>query len=262
MAFDWAGRHVLITGGASGIGLETARMLKMRRASVTLWDINEDALLNAGRELSAQTCRVDVSEPAAVADAMRTAVEVGGSLHGVIHSAAILRTGLFSGSDVETQARMVAVNLTGTIAVAHAALPYLTQTGGALVLLASIGAFYGGPEFATYNATKAAVLSLAQALRIELMGSGVTVTAVCPNFVATPMLDERNRQARLIHARSPLREITTPDRIAAAILRGIERRDPLVIPGWRALAIYRLSRYGAFAAHQIMARAWRNAAAR
>jgi short-subunit dehydrogenase len=259
MAFNWAGRHYVITSGASGIGLETARMLKTRGASVTLWDINEETLLKAGRELNTPTCHVDVSEPAAVAGAMRAAVESGGLLHGVIHSAAILRTGLFAGSDVETQARMVAVNLTGTIAVAHAALPYLTQTGGALVLLASIGAFYGGPEFATYNATKAAVLSLAQALRIELMGSGVTVTAVCPNFVATPMLDERNRQARLVHAKSPLREITTPDKIAATILRGIERREPLVIPGWRARAIYRLSRYGAFAAHRVMTRAWRNA---
>lgn len=252
-------KKFLITGGVSGIGLATATALHRRGAKLALWDVNAPLLEAAGKALKAFPAWVDVTRHE-VAPAMQQVTEELGGLDGVIHCAGILSTGRFEDIDRERHQRIIEVNLGGTLAVAHAALPFLRQSGGSLVLLASVSAFYGPPEYASYAAAKAGVLNFAQSLRIELAGSGVYVGVVTPNLVETPMLTDEVRQgARLMQSKSPLLEISRPDLIAGAILRGIARQQFMIYPTWRTRAIFMLSRYAAWSTHRLMDRTWRNA---
>lgn len=219
-------QNFLITGGASGIGLATARLLKEKKARLFLWDINPE-VEKAAAELEAQAAVVDITQPAQIQQAMQETINKLGELHGIVHAAGILYSGSFTHMPVEQQRRMVDVNLTGSILVANAAAPHLQQTRGSLVFLASVSAFYGPPEFATYGASKAGVLALAQALRLELEPKGVHVGVVCPFFVATPMITPNVRQADMFRHFGTSH---TAVEVAHSILQGIGRRHFMIWP--------------------------------
>ncbi|MDX1992623.1 MAG: SDR family oxidoreductase [bacterium] len=259
MADRFAGKKYLVTGGASGIGLATAQALFKRGAQLALWDVNAPALEEAAGELVAFPAWVDVTRHE-VEPAMRQVREEMGGLDGVIHCAGILHTGLFEQIDRERHQRMVEVNLGGTLAVAHAALPFLRESKGSLVMMGSVSGFYGPPEYASYAATKAGVLNFAQAIRIEVESAGVHVGVVTPNLVDTPMLSKEVREnAHLMSSKSPLMETSSADLIAKAILRGLRRRDFMIYPTWRVRVVHWLTRYAAWSAHALMRRTWRNA---
>jgi short-subunit dehydrogenase len=208
----------IITGAASGIGLATARLLKERGVRLVLWDRDADALQLVAPELHAYSVVVDITQIEQVQQAMTQTIQHVGAIHGLIHSAGVLHTGLFEQLSVDQHRRILEVNLFGTVLVAYAALPYIKQTCGSLILLGSASAFHGTPEFASYGATKAAILNLAQALRIELANSGMHIGVVNPLFVESPMLDDRNRQARLCQRFGVFH---TADEVAHAIIRGV-----------------------------------------
>jgi short-subunit dehydrogenase len=252
----FANQGVIVTGGASGIGLAAARELKARGARVMLWDRDASALGTAARSLNAACMEIDVTRSSDVQAAMHETVALLDGLHMVIHAAGILRTGMFDALDIETQRQILEVNLGGTLTVAHAAVPHLKKTRGSLILLGSVGGFQGTPEFAAYGATKAAVFNLAQALRIELAAAGVHVGVVAPLFVNSPMLHS-NRSAALVNSKSPLNHIYTPEQVAQAIMRGLETRRFAIFPGVRPRLIYLLSRYFAFLGHSLMSSSWR-----
>lgn len=244
-------KRYIVTGAASGIGQASARLLRARGARLALWDCDADGLQKTAAELDAQAFTVDVSDTAAVVAAVERSVDVLGGLDGVLHCAGILRARVFEHIPISDQRRMVEVNLTGTLAVAYAALPRLRQSRGSLTLLSSLSAFYGAPEYAVYGATKAAVLSFGQALRVELAGSGVHVGVVCPLFVNTPMLSGYNGDTHLMRSRSPLFNTSEPEQVAAVILRGIERRAFMIFPGWRTRMIFWITRYLHFLNHHV-----------
>jgi short-subunit dehydrogenase len=250
-------RGFLITGAASGIGLAVARLLHARGARLVLWDTNAARLEELSQEVHAHTAPINITDSTRVPEAMQRAVEHLRTLDGVVHSAGILNAGLFEDMRLESHRLVVEVNLFGTIAVAYAALPHLKASRGSLVMMASSAASYGHPEYAVYGASKAGVLNFAQALRIELQGTGVHVGVLCPLPVATPMLDGYNGQTRLIRSGSSLMEIRTPEQIAETIVRGIERRRFMIWPGWKARAVFWLTRYASMLAHAAMSRAWR-----
>ncbi len=237
MEDPFSGRGWLVTGAASGIGLATARAIAGRGARLSLWDTGAGPLEKAAAELKAASAVVDVTRPEQVRAAMDAAA--AGELHGVVHSAGILRTGLFEALPVEEHRREVEVNLFGTMVVAHAALPRLRRTRGSLVLLASSSAFYGPPEFASYGAAKAGVFNLAQSLRIELKGSGVHVGVVFPLFVSSPMMAGANAQARLFRRMGATH---TPEEVADCIVRGIGKRKAHIWPSIHPRLAFFLSR--------------------
>jgi short-subunit dehydrogenase len=258
MESRFAGRGFVITGAASGIGLATARLLNQRGALLSLWDRNEDALTAVKTELSAAHWQiVDVTSANAVQSGMSQAAHIFGEIQGVIHAAGTLHTGLFEEMDVEVHRRTVEVNLFGTIAVAHAAIPYLKVAKGSLVLFGSSSAFYGSPEYSSYGATKAAILNLAQTLRIEQADSQIHVGVVNPLFVNTPMFNAPHGQSRLSASRSPFAHIYTPEQVADAVVRGIDRRRFMIWVGVRPRLIFWLSRYASMVSGWIMARTWR-----
>lgn len=249
-------KRVLITGGASGIGLATARRLQANGAHLTLMDINEAALATAADDLSVPSILADCTDYDQIQASLSPYENQPPDV--VIHCAGILHTGLFEAISPERHRQTVAVNLTGTLNIAQATLPLLRRTKGSLILVASVSAFYGPPEFASYAATKAAVLSFAQSMRVELADSGVHIGVVSPNLVDTPMLSEENvRNASLTKARSPLLKRYTPEEIAQTIERGIVRRQFMIFPDWRTRLAYILSRYGAWASHHAMRITWR-----
>jgi short-subunit dehydrogenase len=251
------GRHYIITGASSGIGLALAKRLAARGTRLTLWDVNVDALAAAAAATQGLPQCVDISDTAQVTETLSAAVEQQGALHGMIHSAALLYTGMFADMPLAEHARLVNVNLAGTVAVVHAALPQLKATRGALVLLSSVSSFLPSPEFCTYAATKAGVLSLAQTLRLELEDDDVYVGVANPLFVSSPMLNERARSTKSFNMKSPLLAVYTPDAVAASIVRGIERRQFMIWTGVRPRLLYWLSRYGAWATTPLTRYTWR-----
>jgi NAD(P)-dependent dehydrogenase (short-subunit alcohol dehydrogenase family) len=250
----FAGRGYVITGAASGIGLATARLLKGHGARVALWDQNATALEQAAVELDAACATVDITQPDQVKQAMTGAAQDVGSIDGVVHCAGILRTGLFENVTIDTHRRILEVNLFGSALVTHSALPYLRSSRGSLILMCSVSAFYGPPEYASYGASKAGVLALAQALRVEHAGSGIHIGVVSPHSVNTPMLDEQNRKARFVQ------RFGTPhsaEDVARAILHGIERRHFMIWPGAQPRLIFWLSHFlNPSLSYQVMRRLW------
>ncbi len=245
-------QHVLITGGSSGIGAELVRRLSAAGASVTNWDIQPPTSSAPGVAWH----DVDCTDYAAIDSAAGNLTTV----HAVIHCAGVLHTGALTEVAPHLLARMVHVNLLGTVNIAHALLPHLQKTGGSLVLLASVSAFAGAPEFGTYAATKAAVYSLAQTLRLEQTGRGVHIGVVVPNFVDTPMLNAENRaRGTLTRSRSMFLKIGTVEMVAGGILRGIERRQFLIYTHWRSRLVYLMSRYAAWSSHVLTLHTWRQA---
>lgn len=251
MPDTFAGQGYIVTGAASGIGLATAQALKARGARLALWDRDDSALAAAAERLAASACVVDVADNAAVQAALRESAAHLGSVQGVIHAAGILRAGAFEAVSLEAHRQTIEINLIGTLNVAYATLPYLKAGRGSLTLIASTAALAGPPEYAAYGASKAGVLNLAQALRIELASDGVHIGVVCPLFVQTPMLAGYNGHTSLIRSRSWLFDIWTPEAVAEVILQAIERRRFLIWPGWRPRLIFWLSRYASFLSYPL-----------
>jgi short-subunit dehydrogenase len=241
----------IVTGTASGIGLASARLLKQQGARLVLWDQNASALSQVAEELAAHPIPIDVTHADAVIEAMEQSLGYLGKLNGIVHAAGILNAGLFDQKDLDSHRRVIEVNLLGTINLAYTALPHLKQTRGSLILLASSSAFYGAPEYTVYGATKAAILSFAQSLRLEVEHLGVHIGVVCPLFVSSPMIDGYNGNTYLIRSRSPFFDTRSPEAVAPVILEAIKNRRFMVYPGWRPRLLYWTSRYLSFAMHPL-----------
>ena len=249
----------IITGGAGGIGIETAKLLIENGAHVMLWDIHLLPLQAIAKEIGADYAVVDCTDYEAVSGAIQSAQSAYDRIHGVVHCAGILHTGKFLDADPQKMANIVKINFTGTLNVAHACLPYLIETKGQFIFLGSISGFQGAPEFATYGASKSAVLNFAQAMRVELTGTGVHLGVVCPNFVNTGMLNAENRKAAMVHSKSVFLKVYEAPDIARSILRGIKGRRFLIYTDWRGWLIYFLSRYFAWTGYFLTVKTWRDA---
>ncbi len=249
---SFQGRNFIITGGASGIGLATARLLRQDGANLVLWDVAEAKLQAAGDELGVATAVVNITQSDQVKTAMETAVSQMGSLDGVVHSAGILRSGNFAEMPLDVQRQIVDVNLNGSIVVGFTAVPYLQQSKGSLILLASSSAFYGPPELAAYGASKAGVLSLAQSLRMELEESGIHVGVLCPLFVSSPMINDFQDSGMY----NGLGTAHTPEDVAQAIVKGIQKRKFMIWPSATPAIFYTIGHLFFPFSHWVMKLLW------
>jgi NAD(P)-dependent dehydrogenase (short-subunit alcohol dehydrogenase family) len=153
--------RIIITGAASGIGLAAAHLLHSKGEIIRLWDVSE-AVIEQANLMKADYALVDVRNAQAVKEAMARV----GAIDAVIHCAGIAHVGLFEDIPIEKQQQTVMVNLIGTLNIAHAAIGYLKKSKGSLILLASSSSYFGPPEFASYGATKAAIVRFAEAIRL------------------------------------------------------------------------------------------------
>lgn len=188
------GHTALITGGASGIGLATARAFAAEGCAPLLWDRSPDVGAVA-RGLAdefavpAAGVVVDVTDFAAVGRAAEAAQQTG--IDHLVHCAAVGsgKFGFpFTNLTPADWPRVLAVNVVGTANVAHAVAPAMVRAGrGTVVLLASVAGQIGSQTDPPYSASKAAVINFAQCLAKDLAPHGVRVNAVCPGMVQTPL---------------------------------------------------------------------------
>jgi NAD(P)-dependent dehydrogenase (short-subunit alcohol dehydrogenase family) len=187
-------KSIFITGAASGIGAETARLFSKRGWFCGLYDVNEMGLRAVAAELGAgnsHAAKLDVTKRADWAAAMTGFSEAtGGKMDVLFNNAGIGRHGWFEDVPPEDSDLVIDVNVKGVINGVYAALPLLKATPGArIVNTASTAGIVGAPQLAVYSASKWAVRGLSEALDAEFRDLGIKVTSLMPWFVDTPILD-------------------------------------------------------------------------
>lgn len=242
-AFALAGKTALVTGAARGIGLETARLLHARGASVALTDLDSAELEAATAAIGERTLALsgDATDRRALEAAVAGAVERFGALDVVVANAGIAPPPRTIGSmDPEAFERVVEVDLLGVYRTVHAALPQIARRGGQVVVVASVYAFANGALASPYAVSKAAVEQLGRALRIELAPHGAGATVVYPGFADTKLVrdafaDPVAGGLEELAPRFVMRRIT-PALVGERIVAGIERRAPrVIVPRWYAI---------------------------
>lgn len=188
-----ARKSIFITGAASGMGRETARLFAGKGWFVGAYDVNEGGLKDLQAELGAENClirRLDVTDRAdyrAALDAFGPAA--GGRLDLLFNNAGIGKGGPFDQQPFEDILAVVQVNLVGVLIGIYEAIPLLKATPGSLCFTtSSSSATFGMPGIAVYSATKHAVKGLTEALSVEFKAYGVRVADVLPGLIDTPIL--------------------------------------------------------------------------
>jgi len=214
-------RRVLISGGTSGIGYACAERLAARGQAVwVLGSSDETVVATRARLPLAGAAACDVADEMQVDAAVAAAAGELGGLDGVFVNAGIDGQGVPATElDAAGLRRVLDVNVVGAFLVARAALRSLRRPG-AVVFNASVNAFRPERDFLDYNASKAAVVSIAKSLALELSGQGVAVTALCPGYFPTrmtaPFLDDESTRAELL-ARIPAGRFGSLPEIAAVV---------------------------------------------
>ncbi|MEL6856897.1 MAG: SDR family oxidoreductase [Pseudomonadota bacterium] len=187
-------KTIFITGAASGIGAETARLFQSRGWFCGLYDIDKPGLNRIAEELGADNCHIaklDVTKRDDWAAAISGFSDAtSGKMHVLFNNAGIGRHGWFEEIPPEEADLVVDVNVKGVINGIYASLPLLKETKAARVVnTASTAGVVGSPKLAVYSATKFAVRGLTEAMDIELSGLGIRCTTLMPWFIDTPILD-------------------------------------------------------------------------
>ena len=221
---------VWITGGGSGIGRELALAFAQEGASVAISGRRQDRLElvrgqiedKGGRAL-AVPC--DVTDEASVERTAEEVVDTLGRLDVAVANAGLSVVGELATLSAEDWRRQFDVNVIGLAMTARYAIPHLKATAGRLVLMASAAGMVVAPGFAAYGASKYAVRAIGQTLAIELHGTGVSCTTVCPGFIESE-LDVVNRGPFDPNREdSPLRKLLWPtNRAAKAIVDAVAVR--------------------------------------
>lgn len=256
----FARQVAVITGAGNGIGAATAIALAEEGADLVLTDVDEAAVIRTAEQArrhgaSAQAIACDVADASAMAGLAKQVAAEHGAPDIVVNNAGIGMAGPFSKTTLADWERVIDVNLWGVI---HGCRLFAEQMiargeGGHIVNLASAAAYLPSKMLPAYATTKAAVLMLSECVRAELAADGIGVTAVCPGFVHTNITatarfvgvdeGEQLRRQRATTAAYQRRDYP-PEKVAAQILRAIERDTPVapVAPEARiGLALSRLT---------------------
>jgi NAD(P)-dependent dehydrogenase (short-subunit alcohol dehydrogenase family) len=188
---SFAGRHALITGGGTGIGAATARALAAEGARLSLLGRRLEPLQAIAAETGGTAITCDVTERADIERAFGEARAANGPFDLVILNAGIGDSAPFQRTKREAWDRVIATNLTALFDGAQLALPDLVDgEDKRLVIVASVAGLRGAAYAAPYVASKHGAVGLARSLALEFVKTGLTVNAVCPSFVDTPMVDD------------------------------------------------------------------------
>jgi NAD(P)-dependent dehydrogenase (short-subunit alcohol dehydrogenase family) len=226
-----AGKSVLITGAARGIGAELARKAAARGARVALVGLEPELLAEVADELGPEHLWVeaDVTSADALESAVARTVETFGGLDVVVANAGIAPlTTVMTGSARALQ-RTIEVNLIGAMLTVHAALPEIARRRGHVLLISSAAAFTVLPGMSAYCAAKAGLERFGDALRLEVAHRGVTVASAHPTWIDTDLV--RDTEAALPtfaatrrHLPGPLGAYTSVEECAQALVENLETR--------------------------------------
>ena len=225
------GRHALVTGGGTGIGAATAARLHAAGARISLLGRRAEPIQRTASAVSGAAIQCDVTDREAIARAFDEAHAANGPIDMLIVNAGIGDSAPFARTGRDQWDRIIATNLTSAFDCAQAALAdLLASDSGRLVFVASVAGLRGAPYAAPYSASKHGVIGLMRSLAAEFARTSLTVNAVCPGFVDTPMTDETVARIATVsdrdeaQARSAIEKMNAsgrlvdPDAIATMIL--------------------------------------------
>ncbi len=225
-ARDLSGRCALVTGAGSGIGLAIARRLARDGARLALLDVDGDAVEKAASEIGdgALACVADVSQRAQVDAAVARVHETLGPVHVLVNNAGIEAFEPFSGIREETWERIYAVNVRGAFSCTQAVVDDMRAAAwGRIVCISSCSAQSGTAMMVHYASSKAALIGFTKSLAHELGPDGITVNAVAPGMIVTPMLKRSAAAGNLpadtetLTSQLPVRRPGQPEDIAATV---------------------------------------------
>jgi 3-dehydrosphinganine reductase len=242
----FSGAHVLVTGGSSGIGLAFVRRALDLGARVSVVAQKDEHFDEADAELRARDAAhllqaADVADQSQVDAAVARATESFGPCDVLLTCAGIAHPGYFASLDDEIFRRTMEVDYFGTLYAMRAVVPTMMERrSGSVVGISSAAGLVGIFGYTPYTPPKFAVRGLLESLRCELAPYGVHVGCVCPPDTRTPQLEYENRfkpaETRAISGQ--IKPISA-DRVAAGIVRGIERRDFLIMVDWQTRLLAR-----------------------
>jgi len=225
-AISLEGKVALVTGGSQGIGEAVARRLAAAGATVLVAARNAEkaaavaaSIVEAGGV--AEPVRLDVADPASVAEAFRGIVERHGKLDVLVNNAGITDDGLLLRMSKESWDRVLATDLTGVFLVTQEAVKVMMKkrVAGRVISVGSVVGLMGNAGQANYAAAKAGVVGFTMSLAREIGSRGITVNAVAPGYIETPMtgaLSEEQRKA--LAGRIVLGRLGTGEDVAGAVL--------------------------------------------
>lgn len=222
------GKHVIVTGGAAGLGFAAAKAFVAEGARVAIFDVDRAAIDRATGELGKSSigCVADVRDEAAVRTAVESVEREFGRIDVLFNNAGVAGFGSVDDTEPAEWQRVFDVNVGGTYLMSRAVVPgMLERKSGAIVNVGSVAALAGIPKMAAYCAAKGAIVSLTRQMAAEYSGRGVRVNCVCPGTVTVTAMGQQlmgadatpEAMARRI-AKYPLGRFGQPEEIAAAVL--------------------------------------------
>ena len=212
-----AGRRVIITGAARGIGAEIARAYRREGAELVLLDIADDELSVFADSIGAKPLTVDLADAANTARAMHQAIVTLGGIDILVNNAGVLKIAPLLELSIENWDLTFDVNVRAMFVTTQvAARAMVEQHHGTIINMASMGGKLGSPNQAHYAASKAAVISLTRVAAMELGPHNITVNCICPGYVLTEM-GSSTRTPEMVQAwsaKSPLGRLATPTDVA------------------------------------------------
>jgi len=217
------GKHVIITGGAQGIGRAAARLFASEGAVVWIADINEKLGPEAAAECGGHFLKCDVSSP----EDVRKAVAAPPQLDVVYNNASIYwvgHDGRVTDIKEEDWERVIGINLRSVFLFCKYGIPRMMEKGGAIVNTASSAGVIGIPDCDAYTATKGATVQLTKSMAAEYGRYGIRVNCIAPAAIMTPMMRQSNPEnstfdeERFLKLRTPIRRYGTPEEIAHVAL--------------------------------------------
>ena len=220
--FELKSKTALITGASGGIGGAIAKVLHGAGATVALSGTRVEPLEALAAELGerAHVLPCNLSDAEAVEALPKQAIEAMGGLDILVNNAGITRDNLFMRMKDEDWDAVININLTSTMRLCRGVMrPMMKARWGRIINISSIVATTGNPGQANYTAAKAGMIAMGKSIAQEVASRGITVNAVAPGFIATPMTDALNDdQKGVINKQIPAGRMGTPEEIAAAVL--------------------------------------------
>ncbi|MFV0382629.1 SDR family NAD(P)-dependent oxidoreductase [Paracoccus sp. (in: a-proteobacteria)] len=244
-------KHVVVTGGNSGLGLALAHALADQGAQLTLMARSASKLESARAEILTRQPRavidilpIDVTNETAAAEAMDAAAAAQGRIDALINNAGILREGYFEKLAPGDFREVMEINYFGVINTTRAALPHLRQSRGRLINIASVAGHVGAFGYSAYCSSKHALVGLTSCLRYELEPMGIKVQLVCPGEFDSPLVDTLD-QTRTPENRAHVLTIpkASVETIVRDVMKGLETEKYEIIPTRLARAAVKISRF-------------------
>lgn len=262
MTADFSGKTVLITGGSSGIGLEAAKLLSRKGCHVFLLARTLQSLklalaeVEAVRQSPKQYCGVlqaDVTDLHQCETSVAEMIKMHGTPDILINCAGDVEVGVFQTTGIEAVRRIMEVNYFGTVNMVSACLPLMTgRRSGHIVNLSSVYGFLGSYGYTAYCASKFAIRGFSDSLRAELKPLGINVSIVFPQNTETPQFQRESKLKPAVVKHLDKTKVMGPEQVAAAIVKGIARRQYVIIPGMEGKMLFWLTGLAGTATYRLM----------